>query len=327
MAQQHAVGVQRALRVAGGAGGVDHHRRIVGRRVGGLEAIARQGQQIFIAVGVRRFALDGDPVAQVGDLVAHGIHRRQPLGRADQGDRRAVGQAVGEGVRPEQGEQRDRDRAQLVDGEMRLRRLEALRQQDADPVAGLNPQAHKRVRQAVGARTQILEADGAHAGIGPLDQRRRVRRLRRPAVAAGLRDVVARGHVPAEFAHQGVVAPDVGQHGARPPQTGSLLALVTGLAPGQGGWRDGCAVADGMRPSDSPPPMGGGARGGGCLDITGRGYLLSLSPLLPVQERGPNGSPQLAARARRRRPVRCSPPSGGAAFLTSGSGTDWRSLE
>jgi hypothetical protein len=39
-------------------------------------------------------------------------------------------------------------------------------------------------------------------------------------------------------------------------------------------------------PTDSHPPLGGGARGGGCLDIDAAGYLLSLALSSQVEERG-----------------------------------------
>jgi hypothetical protein len=39
MAEQDAMGMQRALRLTRGAGGLDDHGRVVGERVGGGEAV------------------------------------------------------------------------------------------------------------------------------------------------------------------------------------------------------------------------------------------------------------------------------------------------
>ena len=53
-----------ALRIAGGAGGVDHHRRIVGGRVGSLEPVARAGEQGLVAVRAGRLAVEFEQLVE-----------------------------------------------------------------------------------------------------------------------------------------------------------------------------------------------------------------------------------------------------------------------
>ena len=58
MAEQHAMGVQRALRRPGGAGGIDHHRRIVGVVATGREIGGRAREHCVKIRGTVRRSID-----------------------------------------------------------------------------------------------------------------------------------------------------------------------------------------------------------------------------------------------------------------------------
>ena len=85
-----------------------------------------------------------------------------------------------ERVRPELGEERQCHRAELVDCEVRDRRLRPLRQQHPDPVAGLDPHRRQRICAAVGEALQIIEREPLDLAVrGLVDQRE-------PAAAVGV---------------------------------------------------------------------------------------------------------------------------------------------
>ena len=117
VAVQHAVREQRALRRPGRARGVDDQRRRVGRGRHRLEAIGGgREQRGQLAVDVDRLdALE----------LAVGEHDRR-IGVAEPHRHR---------VRAEPRRERHRDRAQLVDRDVRDRRLGPLRQRDPDAIA------------------------------------------------------------------------------------------------------------------------------------------------------------------------------------------------
>ena len=67
--EQGAVGVERALRLAGGAAGVDDQRRIFGAGVDDLESIGRLRSQSVQIEGAFRFSVDAEHRLQVGQRI------------------------------------------------------------------------------------------------------------------------------------------------------------------------------------------------------------------------------------------------------------------
>ena len=185
VAVQDAVREERALRRAGRARGVDDQRRVVRRGRDRLEAIRRGGEQR------RQLAFDVDRL----DVVELSV------GEHDGGIR--IPEPDGHRVGAEAGRERHRDRAELVDRDVRDRGLRALRQRDSDPVAHADPARPQRVGEAVRVVRELAEGDAPRdlASVGDQD-RGRVARMTLADVDA---DVGLRRHPPAEAAVELVV--------------------------------------------------------------------------------------------------------------------------
>ena len=144
-----AMRVQRALRRAGGARGVDDQRRIVGR------GRRPRGRRRWRAPPRRHSdRTPGRAPSAPRTVRSPGSRSRTSAERGEAGivgderRRAAVAQAELQRIRPEQLEQRHGDRADPVDGEMRERRLRPLRQQHRDAVAARDALRLQHVAQA-----------------------------------------------------------------------------------------------------------------------------------------------------------------------------------
>lgn len=207
--------MQRALRLAGRAGRVDDHGRIVGGRIHRHE--------------IRRFGGERRVVAQhaghVGRIVADavdGMQRRQlraqrrdlrVAGRVgDERGRLAVREPVLERVDAEQREERYRDRAEFVRGEVRDGRFGPLREKDADPVAAPQAGTREAVREPVRSIPQVVEREARNVALRRFVDQREASAAVGPFVAHVHADVVARRKVPPEAGEEVIVAVGGGQH-------------------------------------------------------------------------------------------------------------------
>ncbi len=136
MAEQHAVAVQRALRIAGGARGVDDDRRVIAGCIDRLEffrsVLDRSPERPTARLG--RIGDDID-VAQLRQPVAD---LDQLLPAADVGDDRlgaGIVEAIFERVLAEQREQRHRHQPRTKRGKVHNRQFYGLRQEHRDTVA------------------------------------------------------------------------------------------------------------------------------------------------------------------------------------------------
>ncbi len=204
---------QRALGRAGGAAGVDQQRRISRRGGHRLEPRRRLREQLVERRDERLArAGDADDVGEPRHVAADRDEVRQRL-RIDQRDLRfGVGQPVGERVRPEQERQRHRDRAELIDGDVRDDRLRSLRQDQRDLVAAAHAEPGERVGQPVGLLLQVPERVRRRRAGLVLPVERKAGPVLRPAPAAGVGDVELRRDVPAVAGADFGVA--VGGHGS-----------------------------------------------------------------------------------------------------------------
>ena len=205
--------VQRALRLAGGAGGVDHQRRIVRRGVGRREI----GGGARDRLGEAERAIGG-PVGreheQLRDLATDLVELGEPLRVGDDGLHARIRQSVAQRIDAKENGKRHGDRAKLVDRDVPDRRLRRLRQQHRDAIAARNAVRRQRVGEPVGLLAQPAEADLFGPAVGAdVEDREPVRIGLGPLVADIDADVVARKLRPAEFAVQLVVVADVRQHG------------------------------------------------------------------------------------------------------------------
>ena len=177
----------------GGAGGVDHHRRIVGRggdrreigrgareRLGKAERAVARSVDRQDELEVRQLAL-----RDLGDL-------GEPLRVGDQRLGAGILQAIGERVGAEQDRERQRDRAELVDRDVDGRDLRRLRQQDRDAVAARDAVRGQRVGEPVRGLAQPAVADVLARGrpARTCDEREPARLALRPAVADVDADIV-----------------------------------------------------------------------------------------------------------------------------------------
>ena len=229
VAEQHAMRVQRALRRTGGAGGVDHHRRIVGERVFRRECVGRLLQQRVESERAVGLAVDRHDQRQTGSAVAEPIELCQALRIGDQHLGAGILQPVGERFRPEQQRERQRHRRKLVDRDMRGHGLGRLRQQDRDPVAALDAVRAQRIGEPVGLRPQRAIADIVDAAVGmDMNDRGAAGLAHSPAVADIHADIVAIGDRPAKFAVQLFVVVYLWKHPACPARN---LVGANGLRP------------------------------------------------------------------------------------------------
>ena len=188
-AQHDAMGMQRALGLAGRARGVDQQRRILGRRVDGGEAVGGSGQQpVPVEEGAAmRAGADHDDRLEVRQAIAH----RQHLGKLRHvGDQRrslGIGHPVLQRLLAEQREQRQHDGAHAVAGEMAEREFGALAQEHGDAVALVDAARGKRIGEPRAGGQELAERPVAHRSIGILDDQRQ--RVRRMALAHGPADV------------------------------------------------------------------------------------------------------------------------------------------
>ena len=113
--EQHAMGMQRALRRPGGAGGVDHHRRIV-RRGRDRREVGRSARDGLVRDRARpRPARRSTAPARGRQVAADLGELGEPRRVGDDGLRAGVLQPVAQRVDAEQDRERHRDRAELVD--------------------------------------------------------------------------------------------------------------------------------------------------------------------------------------------------------------------
>ena len=154
MADQNAMRVQRALGLAGGAGGVDHHRRIVGGGIDRREFRRRPRQQIGKAAGAIAFAVDRQHASEFRRLAANPVELGEALRVGEQRLGAGILQAVEQRIGPEQHRDRQRDRAELVDRDMGGGDFRRLRQHDGDAVAALNAMRAQHIGEPVGGVAQ-----------------------------------------------------------------------------------------------------------------------------------------------------------------------------
>ena len=211
-AQHHAMGMQRALGLAGRARGVDQQRRILGCRIDGGEIVRGSGQQ---AVPVEKGAAvrsraDHDDGLEMRQPIAHRQHLGQLGHVGDQRRRFGIGHAVLERFFAEQREQRQHDSAHAIAGEVAERELGALAQEHGDPVALPDAAGIKCIGELRACGQQLPEGPVAHRSVGMLDDQGQ--RVRRMAFAHRPADVEPLRPGPAELPHRFFVGDAVGDH-------------------------------------------------------------------------------------------------------------------
>ena len=180
------MGEERAFRRPGRARGVDDQRRRVGRGRDRLEPVGGRRQQRG------QLALDVDRLHALE--LAVGEHDR----------RIRVAEPHRHRVRAEARRQGNGDRAQLVDRDVRDRRLGPLRQRDPDAIARADTASAQRVREPVRVVRELAEGD-APSDLAPIRDHDRDR-VARVALADVDAQIDLRRHLPAEVAVQSLVA-------------------------------------------------------------------------------------------------------------------------
>ena len=217
MAEHHPVAMQRTLGIAGGAGGVDHQRRVVSPAVDRREVIAFSFQQAREPFGLSIRAVGRDHQLELRQRLLDLAELGEPGGIGDQRLRSAIAQAIGQRVGAEQCRQRHGDGAELIGCHMGDWHQPPLRQQDRDPVAFADATLAQRIRKTVRLRPQLAIADGHDRPVGLDLQDRDLAGIDgRPAVAAIDADIVALRNPPAEGSAQALIVADIGKHAAGP---------------------------------------------------------------------------------------------------------------
>ena len=201
MAEQHAVRMQRPFRRTGRARCVDHQRRVVGRGGDRREFGGGARQHRVEVLGPVRRSVDRPHNFERERSIANGRELGEPLRIADQCPCTGILQAIRNRLGSEEHRQRQRDGAELVDGDVAHRDGGALRQQQRDAITPLNAVGSERIGEPIRgfaqrAITHLLDLSAAAhiENSGP----RRI--ALRPAVADVDPDVIARRDLPAERA-------------------------------------------------------------------------------------------------------------------------------
>ena len=196
---------QGALRIAGGAAGVDEQGRIIGGGIAG--GVARRGQRQQggpLAHPGFACAADTDHVFELRQGGARGGQLFQPTVVDDGHPHLGVRQAILERIGAEQMRHRHRNRAHLVAGDVRNAGFRPLRQDDGNAVTGHDAHGAQHIGQSIGGLLEIPEGPGFRVSGLILVVQGEARPVVRPAPAAGLGDVVARRHLPAKRRPQGL---------------------------------------------------------------------------------------------------------------------------
>ena len=179
MPEQHALRVQRPLRLARGAGRVDDERRVVRAGAHRRELVRSALERLLVVErAVRAPAIDHEHELQVREPVADGVHLGQIHAVGDQRPCTGVLQAEFERVLAEQHEQRDGDQPRLVERDVGDGRFRRLREQHPAPIAGRHPVRLEHVREPVrgaldvekaiapGAARFVLDDEGKRPRVG-----------------------------------------------------------------------------------------------------------------------------------------------------------------
>jgi len=200
--------MQRAFRRPGGAGRIDHQRRVDGRCGNRREVGGGARQHPVEILGAIRRSVDRANEFEIGRDLADDRELGQPLRTSDERPGTGIPQPIGDRLHPEQHGQRQRDGAELVDGDVAHCDGRPLRQQDRDPIAAPNAAGRERVGEPVRGFTQLAVIHFFNFAIGPHVENRSTRRIDLcPAVADVDANIVARRNLPAERAvERGVLA-------------------------------------------------------------------------------------------------------------------------
>ena len=156
VADQRTVRNECALGIAGGATGVDQHRRLVGPGVDRRKVVRRHGQRLgVVQISLGRSGPDAQHPAQMWAVAPH---RQQVVNRTlvtNRQHRLAVLQPEVQRVRAEQHRQRHGHRPHLQHRHIGHCRLETLRHHDRHPVAPRHAQRNQHLRQPVGLCLQL----------------------------------------------------------------------------------------------------------------------------------------------------------------------------
>ena len=214
MAEKHPVPVQGALGGAGGAGGEDDHGRIIRRGLGDRHRTRRRAFEIAEFGQVASGRPDGDDVGEIGQGPGDLLQDRQAV-RVDHHQLRAAGtQPELQRLGSETQRQRHGDGAEAIDGQMDDHRLEALRQDDRDPVAARHAARCEGRGQPRRAPRQLAIAHRRRRlGTAILDQADSIRFVAGPGIGTGLGDVEPGRQVPLEPGIQKIVGGVGGRHG------------------------------------------------------------------------------------------------------------------
>ena len=183
MAEQDLVAVEGALRRSGGAGGEDHQRRVVGPGVDGGEFAGVAGDDGVEVFRVACRAVGAQDRLEVRQRAADRVELGEAGGVGDDRLRPGAGEAVAERVVAEEGGKRNRDRAELVGGEVGEGGRDRLGQQHRDPVAALQAPCCECMCERVGALLQLAIGCRIKGLAGRiLQERDTIRYVRSPCI-------------------------------------------------------------------------------------------------------------------------------------------------
>ena len=176
-----------ALRLAGGAGGVDEGGKLAGQNLRSAQAVGRNlrgssaGNECFVAqafAGKIRAGVGHDNVLEFGKMGAHGKQLLElRFARNENYSRAAMFQDVRHAVGRFVEIDWDVNRARTRDGKVSGVPFGAVRGEQADAIARLYAQLHKCGRKACYATEKFLRGDGFPPAVAAHHLRARVRQV------------------------------------------------------------------------------------------------------------------------------------------------------
>ena len=159
-----AMGMQRTLGRAGGAGGIDDERGILAHGLDRRECIAATLEQLpeFMISGVI-FWIGDDDRLQRRQFINNGAHLVDVVAVGDHGLGFGVAKPPGQGIRPELGKQGYAKCTHAKQCYMRECRFRALAKQDTDTIAPADADGSQCIGKPVRELLQFAERKGAHA--------------------------------------------------------------------------------------------------------------------------------------------------------------------
>ncbi len=196
MPQQHTMGMQRALWLAGGARCINDQGRFISTRLDRFEIVAGLGRKCLEIKTAFRRAINDIDIFKGRKQIADFSNFACPFPIGHQCLGGTVAKPVFKGLDPEKGKERHGNATHFIGGDMGHRGFGALRQQDADPIPAPDAVTAHDIGETVRQAFKLGKAVIASRTIAPAIHQRKTIRIVCPLVANIDTNVEMGGYVP-----------------------------------------------------------------------------------------------------------------------------------